>query len=250
VKVVAIIQARMGSTRLPGKVLRELNGRTVLARVIDRVRACPLVDLVVVATTTEQRDDVIVKEAGRSGAQIFRGSEQDVLSRYLQAARHFSANLVVRVTSDCPLFDPGVLTRMLEAYQAADRSGRRIDYMSNALERTYPRGLDAEIFPIDVLAVAHERACLPHEREHVTAYIYQHPAQFVLENYTDGWGLQKYRWTLDTDEDWSLISRIYELFPGERIFSTADVVALIDRRPELAALNVDVVQKQIPGPTA
>jgi spore coat polysaccharide biosynthesis protein SpsF len=227
-----------------------LNGKTVLARVIERVRACPLVDLIVVATTTGPADDVIVEEARRSDVQIFRGSERDVLSRYLEAAQAFGAELVVRVTSDCPLLDPTVLTRMLEAYQAAARSGRRIDYMSNALERTYPRGLDAEIFPFDVLALAHENARLPHEREHVTAYIYQHPSQFVVENYSDGWGLQQHRWTLDTDEDWSLISGIYKAFPDERIFSTAEVVALLDRRPELAALNAEVVQKPVPGSTA
>jgi spore coat polysaccharide biosynthesis protein SpsF len=249
-KVVAIIQARMGSTRLPGKVLRTLNGKTVLARVIERVRACALVDLIVVATTTGSADDVIVEETRRSGAQIFRGSEEDVLSRYLEAAQVFGADVVVRITSDCPLFDPAVLTRMLEAFQAAARSGRRIDYMSNALERTYPRGLDAEIFPLDVLAVAHEKARLPHEKEHVTPYIYQHPSEFILNNYTDGWGLQQHRWTLDTDEDWALISGIYNAFPGERIFTTAEVVALLDRRPELASLNAGVVQKPVPGSAA
>jgi spore coat polysaccharide biosynthesis protein SpsF len=250
VKVVAIIQARMGSTRLPGKVMRMLNGKTVLAHVIERVRTCPHVDLTVVATTTGSADDVIVDEARRGGAEVYRGSEQDVLSRYWEAARAFGAELIVRVTSDCPLFDPAVLTSMLQVYQSAICSGRRIDYLSNALERTYPRGLDAEIFPIDVLGVAHEKARLAHEREHVTAYIYQHPSQFSLENHTDGWALQQHRWTLDTDEDWALISSIYKAFPEQRIFSTAEVIDLLRRQPELAALNAAVVQKPVPGPAA
>lgn len=249
-KVVAIIQARMGSTRLPGKVMRTLNGKTVLAHVIERVSACPLVDLTVVATTTGVADDVVVDEARRAGAEVYRGSELDVLSRYWEAARAFGAELIVRVTSDCPLFDPAVLTRMLQAYQSAISSGRRIDYLSNALERTYPRGLDAEIFPIDVLAAANQKARLPHEREHVTAYIYQHPSQFSLENHTDGWALQHHRWTLDTDEDWTLISSIYRAFPAQRIFSTAEVVELLRKQPELAALNAAVVQKSVPGPVA
>lgn len=246
-KVVAIIQARMGSTRLPGKVMRQLEGKSVLARVVERVRACRHVDVVVVATTTAPIDDVVVEEAMRCDAGLFRGSEHDVLSRYWGAAHSCAAETVVRATSDCPLFDPEVLSRMLARYFQAAAQGRRLDYLSNAIQRTYPRGLDAEIVSFEALTIAHERARLPHEREHVTPYIYQHPSEFSIENYSDGWALQHHRWTLDTPEDWALISAIYSEFSGRDSFSTAEVAELLARRPDLVALNASIEQKAMPG---
>jgi spore coat polysaccharide biosynthesis protein SpsF len=225
---VAIIQARMGSTRLPGKVMTNLCGKSVLEHVIRRVQACKLLDDVVVATTPTPADDVIVAEAERCNANWFRGSEEDVLDRYYQAAQQYRADVVVRVTSDCPLFDPELLTKML----------------SNTLTRTYPRGLDAEIFTFDALKKAHHHADKSYEREHVTPYIYRHPETFSLQEIINGENLSSLRWTLDTSQDLMFFQAIYSvLFRDDVILETSEVVSLLKRRPELMAINADVAQK-------
>ncbi|MEH2366529.1 glycosyltransferase family protein [Nostoc sp.] len=245
-KTVAIIQARMGSTRLPGKVMKELCGKTVLAHVVFRVQACLLIDEVVVATTTSKTDDVIVAEAEKCGSKWFRGSEEDVLERYYLAAKESNADVVVRVTSDCPMFDPEVLSQMLEDFKNETLEGLQIDYLSNCLNRSYPRGLDAEIFTFNVLEKAFKEAHNPYEREHVTPYIYEHPDIFALHNHTNDEDLTNYRWTLDTEDDWKLIEAIYtDIYQNEEIFTTDEVIALLRVKPELVKLNIHVKQKQL-----
>ena len=245
-KTVTIIQARMGSTRLPGKVMKHLCNKTVLAHVISRVQACPLVDEVIVATTTCPLDDLIVLEAEKCGVKSFRGSEEDVLERYYLAAKKYQADVVVRVTSDCPLFNPKVLFYMLEHFNTETANGLYMDYLSNTLNRSYPRGLDAEIFTFDVLEQTFREAQQPYEREHVTPYIYQHPEIFSLHGETNDEDLSAYRWTLDTEEDWKLISEIYNaLYREGDIFSTAEVLKLLDKRPELMEINAYVSQKKL-----
>jgi spore coat polysaccharide biosynthesis protein SpsF len=245
-RIVAIIQARMGSTRLPGKVMKELCGKTVLAQVIFRVQACLLVDEVVVATTTSKADDVVVAEAEKYGAKWFRGSEEDVLERYYLAAKEYNADVVVRVTSDCPLFDPEVLSQMLEYFKNETFEGLQIDYLSNCLNRSYPRGLDAEVFTFDVLEKAFTEAKKPYEREHVTPYIYEHPDIFSLHNQTNDDDISNYRWTLDTADDWKLIEAVYaDLYRKEEIFTTDEVIALLGVKPELVKLNANVKQKEL-----
>ncbi|BAY60656.1 acylneuraminate cytidylyltransferase [Calothrix brevissima NIES-22] len=245
-KIVAIIQARMGSTRLPGKVMKELCGQTVLAHVIFRVKACSLIDEVVVATTTSYADNPIVTEAEKCGVKWFRGSEEDVLSRYYLAAKQYSADVVVRVTSDCPLFDPEVLSQMLEYFQDETSEGLEIDYLSNCLNRSYPRGLDAEVFTFGVLEKAFQAAQKPYEREHVTPYIYEHPEIFALHNQTYDEDISNYRWTLDTEEDWKLIQAVYvDLYQEGEIFTTDEVIALLKAKPELVNLNIHVKQKEL-----
>jgi spore coat polysaccharide biosynthesis protein SpsF len=236
----------MGSSRLHGKVMKVLGDKTVLGHVISRVMACPGVDQVIVATTTASQDDVIVKESLRYGVGIFRGSENDVLSRYYGAAKESGADVIIRLTSDCPLFDPQVLAAILRRFHEARTAGRPVDYMSNTLERTYPRGLDAEIFTFAALERAQREATQSHEREHVTPYIYQHPEIFVLENYRQGENLSYHRWTLDTEEDWRLIRAVYAaLYHKGRIFTTLEIVSLLEARPDLMALNSQVVQKEL-----
>jgi spore coat polysaccharide biosynthesis protein SpsF len=245
-RTVAIIQARMGSTRLPGKVMKTLSGKSVLEHVIRRVQACRLLDDVVVATTTSPADDVIVAEAERCGAKWFRGDEEDVLDRYYRAAKQFQADVVVRVTSDCPLFDPETLTEMLECFHDRNAGDRKTDYLSNTLTRTYPRGLDAEIFTFDALDSAHHDADKPYEREHVTPYIYQHPELFSLHGKTSRIDLSRFRWTLDTDQDFMFLQEIYShLFRDDDIISTSQVVSLLKERPELAEINAVVEQKPL-----
>lgn len=245
-KTVAIIQARMGSSRLPGKVLRKLGNQTVLAHVIERVKVAKRLDSVWVATTEAQDDAAIVAECEQIGIPAFRGSESDVLSRYFLTAQAAGAEIVVRITSDCPMFDGWLLDDMLGVFQEANRNGTTIDYMSNVLERTYPRGLDAEVFTFAGLAAAHREATKQHEREHVTPFFYQHPERFKLRSYAGKVDLSSYRWTLDTPEDWQLVEAVYQALgqPG-LLFRTEDVVKLLKTRPELHNLNAHVEQKKL-----
>lgn len=242
--VAAIIQARMGSTRLPGKVLKSLAGETVLARVIGRVMSCSMLDLVVVATTESEQDEQVAAEAGRCGVKVYRGSEADVLDRFCQASSLANADTIVRVTADCPLYDGELLGKMLRAYFSGDA---RPDYLSNTLRRTYPRGLDTEIFSARALSVAWRSASEPYEREHVTPYIYSHPDRFSLVGYEGDEDHSEKRWTLDTPEDWQFISAVYQhLRESDNEAATMqDVLGLLDRHPELTAINAHVEQKPV-----
>ena len=245
-KIVAIIQARMGSSRLPGKVLKHLSGRTVLEHVIHRVKAVSGINETVVATTTLRNDEPIMALAEDCDVRCFRGSESDVLSRYFHAASEARAEAVIRITSDCPLLDPSVVSAMLEHFLERVRSVDSVDYLSNTLTRTYPRGLDAEIFTFEALAEAHREASKPYEREHVTPFLYQHPERFRLAQWLHERDLSSHRWTLDTPEDWALISQIYEeLDSNGGIFSTASVLELLAAKPELLQLNAHVEQKKL-----
>lgn len=231
-KTRAIIQARMGSTRLPGKVMRLLCGATVLAHVVRRVQACRLVDEVVVATSNLPGDDIVAEEAQRAGVSVVRDSEEDVLARVYEAAR--GADVIVRVTADCPLFDPKILEQMLERFYVL-QSGRRVDYLSNTLIRTFPVGLDAEVMTIEALERAHREATDPYEREHVTPYIYRHPERFVLEPFVGDPDLSAHRWTLDTEEDYTFLRQVFEaLCEAEYPFGLKQVLALLKARPHLA----------------
>jgi spore coat polysaccharide biosynthesis protein SpsF len=243
VKTVAIIQARMGATRLPGKVLLQLCGRSVLDHVISRTRAAKDLDEVIVATTEEPGDDVVDKECVRLGVPCFRGSEPDVLSRYFGAALSCRAEVVVRITADCPLFDGLLLQEMLVVFHEANRAGTTVDYLSNVQQRTFPRGLDAEVFTFASLSRAHQEAIRPHEREHVTPYIYQHPEWFRLRSFEGAEDLSAHRWTLDTPEDWQFIEAVYAALCPR--FTTEDVLKLLKARPELATLNAHVEQKKL-----
>lgn len=242
-KAIAIVQARMGSTRLPGKVMRELCGRTVLAHVIERVQASRL-DGVVVATTALPRDDVIAGAAERAGADVFRGSEDDVLDRYFQAATRFDADPVVRITSDCPLIDPSVVRQIVDRFRLMRNSDKKPDYLSNTLERTYPIGLDTEVFTYTALHRAWREAQKSHEREHVTPFIYQHPSLFRIAQFKNDKDLSELRWTLDTPEDFEFIREVYAaLWRPDEIFQTAAVLALLEQRPELQRINAHVKQR-------
>jgi spore coat polysaccharide biosynthesis protein SpsF len=237
-RTIAIIQARMGSTRLPGKVLMKLAGRSVLAHVVQRTASAKSLTQAVVATTTGPADNAIVDECARLDTPVFRGSEEDVLDRYFRAAEKFGAERIVRITSDCPLYDGGLLDRMLTAFDA--------DYMSNVLKRTFPRGLDTEIFTFSNLKRAHREAKQSPEREHVTPYFYQHPELFRLQSYEEAPDLSGHRWTLDTPEDWEFLQRVYTaLYRPGGIFTTAEVLNLLRERPELTKINAHIEQKKL-----
>jgi spore coat polysaccharide biosynthesis protein SpsF len=245
---VAIVQARMGATRLPGKVLRSLCSQSVLGHVVARVRLAQRLDGLVVATSEAARDDAVATECGRLGVACFRGSEEDVLARYYGAARASGATAAVRVTADCPLFDGPLLDRMLTVFGEANRDGTRVDYLSNVLRRTYPRGLDAEVFTVAALERAHRETTEPFEREHVTPYFYQHPERFRLHSFEGEVDLSGHRWTLDTPEDWAFVEAVYAALhrPGV-IFSTEAVLRLLGEQPHLQELNGHVEQKRLGG---
>ena len=245
-KVVAIIQARMNSTRLPGKVMLDLCGETVLSRVVKRVQACKAVDQVVVATTMQARDEIIVVEALSLGVEVFCGNENDVLDRYYRAAKKYGANLIVRVTADCPLFDPEVLSEMFCKLDRISITKFSKIYFSNIKKRTYPRGLDAEIFNFSALEFANQEAKQPFEREHVTPFMYYHPKEFFIYDFRGDEDNSRYRWTLDTPDDYAFLKAVYsELYKEEGFISTEDVFSLLQARPELCGLNAHVEQKRI-----
>jgi len=242
-KIVTIIQARMGSTRLPGKVLKEVLGKPLLAYQIERVRRSARTDRIVVATTVKPEDEPIVALCRELQVDVFRGSENDVLSRYYGAATEAGADVVVRLTSDCPLIDAGVVDRVIEAFLASP--GGAYDYTSNCYERTYPRGMDTEVFSIAALKEANERAALPSEREHVTPYIITRPERFRMTNVAYFSDQGRHRWTVDTPEDFELIQRILEaLYPGKPAFTLEDALALLERYPDWANLNSHIEQKK------
>jgi len=240
-RTVAIVQARMGSTRLPGKVMLPLLGEPVLTRVMRRAARARTLDEVVVATTTLAEDDAIVALAAAEGWPVVRGSETDLLDRYLVAARAHDAEVVVRITSDCPLIDPDVIDATVRAFRAAD-----VDYASNTLEPpTYPRGLDVEVVARAALERGGREDADPSWREHATPYLYRHPELFRLLRVPADDHHADVRWTLDTPEDYQLIGRIYEAF-GRDDFSWREALAVVDANPPWASINSGVTQKAVP----
>lgn len=242
-----VIQARVGSTRLPGKVLERVQGDTLLGHLLVRLGRCARVGALVVAAPIGARDDAVAHEAERHGAQVFRGSEGDVLSRYLGAARRFELDPVVRITSDCPLIEPAFVDEAIDRYRARAEQGRPVALVTNGGPegRTYPRGLDVEVVARAALAAADAAlAADAPEREHVTQYLYGRAERFAIERLALPLDLSFLRWTVDTPEDLALVRAIYdELYPANPAFGFRDVLALLGRRPELLAINAHVRQK-------
>lgn len=236
---VAIVQARMGSTRLPGKVLADLGGRPMLARVLERLGRSRTLDLVVVATTTEPADDTVARLCEELRVPVYRGSEDDVLERYAEAARRFGADVVVRITADCPLLDPEVVDRVVEHFHTEGA-----DYASNTLERTFPQGLDVEVFRAEALALAAREAREPWERAHVTPFLYRHPDRFALASLTQDRVAARHRWTVDTAEDLELARKLYARL-GDSDGGWLEALNLVERDPSLAAINAGVEQKRL-----
>lgn len=239
--VVAIIQARMNATRLPGKPLKKILQRPLLSYELERLRRAKTIDEIVVATTTSPQDDQIVELCRQERTPFFRGSEEDVLDRYLKTAKEHRAEVVVRITGDCPLIDPDVVDRVINFYFENE-----YDYVSNTRKLTYPRGLDVEVFPFKLLERIAGQATRQPEREHVTLYFYEHPELFKLGNVACETDESKHRWTVDTEEDFQLISRIIEsLYPKNPQFGMRDVLKLLQQHPDWVALNAHIKQKGV-----
>lgn len=232
--IVAIVQARMGSTRLPGKALLDIEGVPMLGRVLDRLHRAERLDKIVVATTRQPRDDAIVTFCNAHGTPVHRGAADDVLNRFLQTAEEEGADVVVRVTSDCPLIDPALVDKVVQACEG-------VDYASNVMEpRTYPRGLDVEAFTIEALRRADKEDRSPW-REHVTPHMYR-SGKFQCAAVENDEDLSSHRWTVDTPEDMELARAIYDHFRRDD-FTWRDVLKAW--KPQWTALNATIRQKTI-----
>jgi len=239
-RTVSIIQARMGSTRLPGKVLVDIEGEPMLVRVVERAKRAETLQTVVVATTVEPQDDVVAALCVERGYQYERGHPTDVLTRYLNVTHKYRADVIVRLTGDCPLIDPEVIDYTVTLFL---NSEPRVDYASNRIIRTYPIGLDVEVMTMGALERAGLEAKELYQREHVTPYLYEEPGRFRVVSVESGGDYGRLRWTVDTAEDLAFVREIYARFNGQDNFGWRDVLALLEKEPELIAINTHVRQK-------
>jgi spore coat polysaccharide biosynthesis protein SpsF len=227
-----VVQARMGSTRLPGKVMRDLAGEPVLAHVLKRCRIIPGADVVVCAVPDEAASAPIESVARHCGVELFRGSESDVLSRHFGAARSVRANVVLRVTSDCPLIDPEICGAVLQLHR-----DERADYAANNMPRSFPHGLDCEVFTFRALNEAHHLAKDAYDREHVTPWLCRAP-NLRRANLSSGRAeLSKMRWTLDYSEDLDFLRAVFAALPDRSCARLDDVLSVLAENPEIAEIN-------------
>ncbi len=238
--VLAIVQARASSSRLPGKVLRPILGRPMLSRQLERLRRCKHIGKLLVATSDDFSDQPIADLCVAESVACFRGSLSDVLDRFYQAANSFLPAHVVRLTGDCPLADPEVIDRVIEFYLQGD-----FDFVSNAIDPTFPDGLDAAVFRFRLLEQAWREAKLPSEREHVTPFMRHHPERYKIGSYKGSPDRSYLRWTVDEPADFAFVSAVYErLYPGKPDFSSEDICRLLDERPELLRLNSGIERNE------
>lgn len=238
--IMAFIQARTSSTRFPGKVLKPILGKEMLALEVERIRACQTIDRVAIVTSMSPEDQQIVELGKRADVDVFCGSLENVLDRFYRAALKFKPDHIVRLTGDCPLIDANVVDGMVRLYLE-----KKCDYGTNCTPPTYPDGLDAEIFTFQALKEAHEEAVLPSHLEHVTLFIESHPERFKTVNLSHGEDLSGLRWTVDEPEDFEFVKHVFErLYPSKPQFDMGDVLALLKARPELALLNQRFIRNE------
>ena len=227
--ILALLQARMSSSRLPGKVLRPVLGEPMLGRQIERLARSKRFDRLLVATSTDPSDDVLADYCRTKSIGVVRGSLEDVLDRFYQAALPFAPDHVVRLTGDCPLTDPALIDSIIEFHLAGG-----YDYSSNTIEPTYPDGLDAEVVSFPALAEAWRESILPSNREHVTLFIKSRPQTFKLGSYRSATDLSHHRWTVDQAEDLAMVQRVYAaLYPSNPSFATRDILEFLGNSPSL-----------------
>jgi len=234
--IVTLVQARMGSTRLPGKVLKELLGESLLFRQLERMQKARLVGTIQVIMSDRPYDDVLASYCQEKGLAFFRGNENDLLDRHYQAAKLLAADAVVKIPSDCPLIDPSIIDEVIDYFLA-----NNFDYVSNLHPASWPDGNDVEIMRMSTLETAWQEASRPLEREHTTPYIWEHPEKFSLGNISWNSGLdfsQTHRFTIDYEEDFLFIKEVYEqLYPANANFNLSDILQLLQEKPEIRALN-------------
>lgn len=233
--IFAIVQARMGSSRLPNKVLMNLNGKPVLERVIERLKKSKKIDKIIIATSVNSENIAIEELCDSKNVLCFKGSEEDVLDRYYQTCKFFNIDTndhVVRITADCPLIDYEIVDNIIIRHIE-----NKNDYTSNTIVPSFPDGLDCEIFTFLSLEKAWKNAVLSSEREHVTLYIKNHPELFKLENILNDEDLSDLRWTLDEQEDFEFINQIYSFFSNSEIFLSNDILNVLRENPDLLKIN-------------
>jgi len=243
VRIVATVEARMGSTRLPGKTLATILGRPLLELLIERLRRAKKLNQVVVATTTDPSDNAIEQLTCRLGVGCYRGSVEDVLDRVLKAAQAYEADLIVETTGDNPFYDPDTIDELITMFEIG-----QYDFVSNYLSKTFPLGLGVLLFPTKVLEEVGRLTQDPADRENVSLYIYEHPERYRLGSLDapDAIRRPQYRLTVDRQEDLDLAREIFgRLYPTNPNFTTQDVVRLLDEHPELARMNAQVIQKAV-----
>lgn len=230
---VAILQARVFATRLPGKVLKPLIGKSMLSRIIERIRRANTLDDLVVATSKDSADDPIAEECNREGVLCFRGCPEDVLDRFYQCARYYDAKHVIRITSDCPFLDPAVIDQVVDCHMNDQN-----DYTSNVIRRTFPDGLDTEVVSMETLETVWRLAKSRCQREHVTRFILEHPERFKTGNFEGPLDVFQLRWTVDRPEDLKFTRMVYgELYPSNPEFTWTDVLDLVRSRPDITSTN-------------
>lgn len=240
-KTGAVIQARMGATRMPGKVMLGIEGEPMIWHVIDRIKKAKKINEIILAIPDTKENDILEKFAKHNNTKYFRGSEKDVLYRYYCAAKEFKIDTILRITSDCPLVDPELVDLLIEKHL---NSGA--DYVSNVQKRTFPKGLDIEVFTFDALEKAHKEGKKNSNREHVTLYIREHPGIFRCVNIENNKDLSRMRWTVDETKDLEFVREIYKrLYKREKIFLMDDVLNILKENPQLLKINGGIKRKKI-----
>jgi len=243
-KIVAIVQARMGASRLPGKVMKDIVGKPMLWHIINRIKESDFIDKIILATTVNKKDDEIVDFAIQNNIDFFRGSEEDVLDRYYKTAKKYNVADIVRITADDPLKDPVVIDKAVKIYLESNA-----DYVSNTIKPTYPLGLDVEIFSFNAIERAWKETDEKYEREHVTPYLWKNPEKFKIINVVHkGENLSHLRWTVDTKKDLDFVKAVYQQLYGDgMVFLMDDVLNLLKKHPNLTKINNNIKSKNICG---
>lgn len=238
--IICIVQARMSSTRLPGKVLLDLSGKPVVAQVFNQLSYSKLLNNIILATTIDPSDDLLEEWAINNSIKYFRGSLENVLERFYETAKMYNADAIVRITADCPLIDPELIDICIEKFSVGN-----YDYYSNTNPPTFPDGLDCEIFKFSALKDAYRNAQMKSEIEHVTPYMRNHPEKYKIGNYISEINYENYRWTLDNKEDYVFIIEVYKaLFKTGSFIKWHDVIDLLDANRDLVNINLHISRNE------
>jgi glutamate-1-semialdehyde 2,1-aminomutase len=237
-KRIAIVQARMGSTRLPSKVMRRIDGVPLIELLLSRLSKAKRIDKIIVATTSDPREKSLIEHVRRLGYEAFQGSENDVLDRYYQAAKRYEADTIIRITGDCPLIDPTLVEEIIAAYEGAS-----VDFLSNTIVPTFPDGLDTAVFSFKALEGAHISATNKYDREHVTPYI-RTSGKFRLGSFSNPVDYSAERWTVDEVDDLEVVANIFGHFHPRTVFGWMEVIALKEQKPELFRNNQHLTRNE------
>lgn len=241
-KIKALIQARMGSKRLPKKVMLKIGGKTIIQIIFERLKHSKEIDGIILSTSSSKENDVLAKHANKIRLKYHRGSENDLISRHLGALRKANADTFVRITADCPLVEPRIINDMIKIYR---RQYNKIDFMTNCLPPTYPDGLDIDIISKSVLEKLDKEITNPLHREYYAVYIMENPDKFKIYNFSNNKNISYLRWTLDYPEDLKFIKKIFYNFRNQKIFFTQDILQFINKNPEILKINKKRVDKTI-----